>query len=157
MVYHVSMAPPERKRLGWAIVEATGCRRIGKVKRTNRRLLVPAEMCPCTIKERMYWKRVNGVKRERYVTTVTEKHGYTFTYPRRCPNFAEGDGVGEGWHRFHDLYGFADWGDEDEEYRGGVYASHPLPEAANGRGGWLEADEVESDVESVASNTVKRE
>ena len=86
--------------------------------------------------------------------TLTEKHGYTVTYPRKYPNFVEGDGVGEGWHKFHDLYGFVDWTDEDEGYRRGVYASNPLPESANGRGGWLDADEVESDVESTASNTV---
>ena len=53
-IVHVihSMAPPARKIFRWTIVVATGCKRVGRMKRINRTILVPASLLPCAIEEK---------------------------------------------------------------------------------------------------------
>ena len=47
-----SMAPLARKMFRWTIVIATGCKRVGRMKRINRTILVPASLLPCAIEEK---------------------------------------------------------------------------------------------------------
>ena len=88
-----SMAPPARSKFRWTTVVATGCKRVGRMKRINRRILVPASMLPCAIEEKLTLENVDGKEIERYETKVADKEGFTTKYPRKCPQFLEDGGV----------------------------------------------------------------
>ncbi|GKA01999.1 putative reverse transcriptase domain-containing protein [Tanacetum coccineum] len=47
------MSPPRHQCYHWNIAFATGCRRVGRRKRTNRKIRVPAFMRSCKIKEEL--------------------------------------------------------------------------------------------------------
>ncbi|GJR97697.1 putative reverse transcriptase domain-containing protein [Tanacetum coccineum] len=49
------MSPPRRQCYCWNIAFATGCRRMGRRKWTNRRIRIPAFMRSCRIKEELTW------------------------------------------------------------------------------------------------------
>ena len=143
------MAPPARKTLRWATVVAKGRKRVGKMKRTNRRILVPASMVPCVIEEKMTLENVNGELVERYETKVADKEGFTTKYPCKCPQFLEDDGVV--WARPRGLYDFVDRIDEELRDREDDFARHPLPQNHGNKNGWVsEEEEVDSDLESTA-------
>ena len=86
------MAPPARKMFRWTIVVATGCKRVGRMKRINRTILVPASMLPCVIEEKLILESVDGKGKEWYETKVANKEGFTTKYPRKRPQFLE-----DGW------------------------------------------------------------
>ena len=130
-----------RKR--WATVVVKGRRWIGKLRRVNRRIRVPASMFPCTIEEKLKLEDVNGEEMQRYETRVTNKDGNVTVYPGRCPRFLTDDGA------------MVDQvGDEGRNPRSG-FASRPLPQHGGNRNGWISEearDEVESDLESTATS-----
>ena len=143
------MAPPARKILRWTTVVAKGRKRVGKMKRTNRRILVPASMVPCVIEEKLKLENVNMEMVERYETKVADKEGFTTKYPCRCPQVLEDNGVV--WARPRGLYDFVDRIDEELRNRGDDFARHPLPQIQGNRNGWVsEEEEVDSDLESTA-------
>ena len=103
------MASSAHSKFRWATMVPTGCKRIGKLKRTCRRIRIPARIFPCSIEEKL--------------TKVTDKDGYIVRFPGRCPKFLE-DGV---MLRPHDPYEFADRVDEELRNLREGFASHPLP------------------------------
>ena len=88
------MAPLARKMLRWTTVVATGCKRVGRMKRTNRRILVPASMLLCAIEEKLTLENVNGEEVKKYETKMVNKDGYTITFFQKCPRLSENDGEG---------------------------------------------------------------
>ena len=147
------MAPLARSKFRWTTIVAIGCKRIGSLKRTNKRILVHASICPCKIEEKMTLVNVDGEEIERYETKVTNKDGYIIRYPRKCPKFLE-DG-GEVWAEPHNLYGFVDRIEEEERNLRSGFASRPLPQNEGNRNGWISEEEeyeVDSDLESTASS-----
>lgn len=143
------MAPLARKTLRWTTVVATGRKRVGKMKRTNRRMLVPASMVPCVIEKKLTLENVNGEMVVKYETKVAAKEGFTTKYPGRCPQFLEDNGVV--WARPQGLYDFVDRVDEELRNSRDNFARHPLPQIQGNRNGWVsEEEEVDSDLESTA-------
>ena len=147
----------ENPRKRWAIVVATGCKRIGGRKRTNERIQVPVSMWPCTIEEKLTLDQVDGEEVERYETKITDKEGFTTRYPGRCPEFLE-DGAAVRL-RTRGLYAFVDMLEEEERNRRSGFASRPLPQPERNRNGWIseeeeheKEEEVDSDLESTATS-----
>ncbi|GKA46949.1 hypothetical protein Tco_0739832 [Tanacetum coccineum] len=69
------MSPPRRRHYRWNIAFATGCRRMGRIKRTNRRIRVPSFMSSYIIKEELILVKTFGKEVEEYVTKVIAKDG----------------------------------------------------------------------------------
>ncbi|GJR74529.1 putative reverse transcriptase domain-containing protein [Tanacetum coccineum] len=68
------MSPPKRQHYCWNIVFATGCRRVGRRKWTNRRIRVPAFIrFRVSIEEELSWVKTFGKEVEEYVTKVIAK------------------------------------------------------------------------------------
>ena len=72
-----------RKMLRWTIVVAIGCERSGRMKRTNRRIRVPASMYPCSNKERRFIEYVGREEVEKFIVTTTSRDGVVTEYPVR--------------------------------------------------------------------------
>ena len=117
------MASPARGKFRWAIVVPTGCKRMGAVRHTCKKIRIPARMFPCSIKEKLTLVEVSGVKVEIYETEVTDKDGHIVRFPGSCPKFLE-DGV---MPRHDDPYDFVNRMEEEERNRRDSYASGPLP------------------------------
>ena len=151
-VCHFRMAPPVRGKFRWTLVIPTGVKRRGSTKRTNRRWLVPARMYPCRIEEKLSLHVIGRREVELYETKVIHKDGSVVKYPGQCPDFLE-DGV---VLRPHDPYAFADMIDEECPRHHEGFARHPQPKLAGSKNGWIsDEDEVDSDLESTASNTLE--
>ena len=147
----------ENPRKRWAIVVATGCKRIGGRKRTNERIQVPASMWPCKIEERLTLELVVDKEREMYETKITDKEGFTTRYPRRCPEFME-DGAAVRL-RTQSSDTSIDQLEEEERGRRSGFASRPLPQPEGNWNGWIreeeeheKEEEVDSDLESTATS-----
>ncbi|GJT06925.1 hypothetical protein Tco_0841387 [Tanacetum coccineum] len=122
-----SMSPPKRQRYRWNITFATGYRRMGKRKWTNRRIRVPAFMCSCRIKEELTLVKTLGKEVEEYVTKKKPKP--------------------------YNLYGFVDLVENEQVYAKNGFAPHRIPQPEGNHNGWLsEEEESDSDSESTASN-----
>ncbi|GJT19826.1 hypothetical protein Tco_0878532 [Tanacetum coccineum] len=74
-VVYVGCLPPRRQRYRWNIAFATGCRRMGRMKRTNRRIRVPAFMRSYRIEEELILVKTFCKEVEEYVTKVIAKDG----------------------------------------------------------------------------------
>ena len=107
------MASPARGKFRWAIVVPTGCKRMGALKRTCKKIRILVRMFPCSIKEKLTLVEVSGVKVEIYETEVTDKDGHIVRFPGSCPKFLE-DGV---MLRRDDPYEFANRMEEEERNR----------------------------------------
>ena len=148
---HFRMASPARNKFRWAIVVPTGRRRIGNVRRTSRRIRVPAGMYPCSIRERLTFVETNGERMERYRTKVIDKDGHVIRYPGRCPKFY----VEEEAVRPRGLYDFVDHIEEDGGNLRDGYAVRPIPQVEGNRNGWVSEEEeyeMDPDLESTASS-----
>ena len=88
----------------WTTVVATGCKRVGRIKRINRTILVPASLLPC--KEKWILESGDGKEKEGYDTKVADKEGFTTKYLGKCPKFLEDGEVV--WARPWDVYAFED-------------------------------------------------
>ncbi|GJU12532.1 hypothetical protein Tco_1134928 [Tanacetum coccineum] len=54
------VSPPIRRKYRASVAFATGCRRINKSRRGNRKIRVPIAMWPCRVEEKMTLKEVDG-------------------------------------------------------------------------------------------------
>ncbi|GJX28017.1 putative reverse transcriptase domain-containing protein [Tanacetum coccineum] len=97
------MSPPRHQHYCWNIAFATGCRRVGRRKWTNRRIRVPAFMRSCRIEEELTWVKTFGKEVEEYVTKVIAKddlmeneqvYAKTGFAPHRIP---QSEGNHNGW------------------------------------------------------------
>ncbi|GJS49974.1 putative reverse transcriptase domain-containing protein [Tanacetum coccineum] len=55
-----SMSPPIRRKYRASVAFATGCKRINKSRRCNRKIRVPIAMWPCKVEEKMTLKESSG-------------------------------------------------------------------------------------------------
>ncbi|GJU57232.1 putative reverse transcriptase domain-containing protein [Tanacetum coccineum] len=70
-----SMSPPIRIKYHNSVAFATGCKRIKKSKRCNRKIRIPIAMWPCRVKEKMTLKEVDGQTVEEIKTKIIAKDG----------------------------------------------------------------------------------
>ncbi|GJT14712.1 hypothetical protein Tco_0873418 [Tanacetum coccineum] len=146
-----SMSPPRRQRYCWNIAFATGCRRVGRRKWTNRRIRVPAFMRSCRIEEELTWVKTFGKEVEEYVTKVIAKDGTVTRFGGRFPHFIEEEE--EKKPKPYNLYGFVDLMENEQVYAKTGFAPHRIPQSEGNHNGWLsEEEEADSDSESTASN-----
>ncbi|GJX19320.1 hypothetical protein Tco_0221997 [Tanacetum coccineum] len=145
------MSPPRRQRYRWNIAFATGCRRVGRRKRTNRRIRVPAFMRSCRIEEELTLVKTLGKEVEEYVTKVIAKDGTVTRFEGRFPHFIEEEE--EKKPKPYNLYGFVDLMENEQVYAKNGFAPHRIPQPEGNHNGWLsEEEEADSDSESTASN-----
>ncbi|GJV23707.1 reverse transcriptase domain-containing protein [Tanacetum coccineum] len=121
------MSPPIRRKYRASVAFATGCRRINKSRRCNRKIRVPIAMWPCKVEEKMTLKEVDGKTIQEFETKIIAKDGTitrvsrTFQGNEFAPRrLSQPDGNMNGWLLE----------DEDE----------------------VERNEVDSDLESTASS-----
>ncbi|GJW40445.1 hypothetical protein Tco_0066290 [Tanacetum coccineum] len=146
-----SMSPPRRQRYRWNIAFATGCRRMGRMKRTNRRIRVPAFMRSYRIEEELTLVKTFGKEVEEYVTKVIAKDGTVTRFEGRFPQFIEEEE--EKKPKPYNLYGFVDLMENEQVYAKNGFAPHRIPQPEGNHNGWLsEEEEADSDSESTASN-----
>ncbi|GJY50044.1 putative reverse transcriptase domain-containing protein [Tanacetum coccineum] len=69
------MSPPIRRKYHASVAFATGCRRINKSRRCNRKIRVPIAMWPCKVKEKMTLKEVDGKTIQEFKTKIIAKDG----------------------------------------------------------------------------------
>ncbi|GJZ96654.1 reverse transcriptase domain-containing protein [Tanacetum coccineum] len=143
------MSPPRRQRYRWNIAFATGCRRVGRRKWTNRRIRVPAFMRSCRIEEELTLVKTLGKEVEEYVTKVIAKDGTVTRFEGRFPHFIEGEE--EKKPKPYNLYGFVDLMENEQVYAKNGFAPHRIPQPEGNHNGWLsEEEEADSDNESTA-------
>ncbi|GKA91151.1 putative reverse transcriptase domain-containing protein [Tanacetum coccineum] len=143
------MSPPRRQRYCWNIAFATGCRRVGRRKWTNRRIRVPAFMRSCRIEEELTWVKTFGKEVEEYVTKVIAKDGTVTRFGGRFPHFIEEEE--EKKPKPYNLYGFVDLMENEQVYAKTGFAPHRIPQSEGNHNGWLsEEEEADSDSESTA-------
>ncbi|GJR23237.1 hypothetical protein Tco_0971764 [Tanacetum coccineum] len=146
------MSPPRRQHYCWNIAFATGCRRVGRRKWTNRRIRVPAFMRSCRIEEELTWVKTFGKEVEEYVTKVIAKDGTVTRFGGRFPHFIEEEEE-EKKPKPYNLYGFVDLMENEQVYAKTGFAPHRIPQSEGNHNGWLsEEEEAELDSESTASN-----
>ncbi|GJY79686.1 hypothetical protein Tco_0485487 [Tanacetum coccineum] len=59
----ISMSPPIRRKYHDSVAFATGCKKIKKCRRGNRKIRIPIAMWPCRVEEKMTLKEVDGQTR----------------------------------------------------------------------------------------------
>ncbi|GKD40305.1 hypothetical protein Tco_1260512, partial [Tanacetum coccineum] len=121
------MSPPIRRKFQNFVAFATGCKKINKIRRGNRKIRVPIAMWPCKVEEKMTLKEVDGKTIQEFETKITAKDG-TIT---RVPGIFQGYETSE------------------EEL-----VERPRERDLGNMNGWLveDEDEVNSDLESTASS-----
>ena len=159
VAHNIGTTQGQARHLGrkWTTVVVKGCKRIGKWKRENKRIRVPASMWPCTIEEKLTLELVDGKEVGRYETKITDNEGFTTRYPGRCPQFME-DGAAVRL-RPRGLCASIDQLEEEDRNRRSGFASRPLPQPEGNRNGWIseekeheKEEEVDSDLESTATS-----
>ncbi|GKB84559.1 hypothetical protein Tco_0956831 [Tanacetum coccineum] len=80
------MSLPIRRKYRASVAFATGCKRINKIRRGNRKIRVPIAMWPCKVEENMTLKEVDGKTIQEFETKITAKDG-TIT---RVPGIFQG-------------------------------------------------------------------
>ncbi|GJT63119.1 retrovirus-related pol polyprotein from transposon TNT 1-94 [Tanacetum coccineum] len=115
----ISLSSPIHRKYRASVAFATGCRRINKIRRGNRKIRVPIAMWPCKVEEKMTLKAVNGKTIQEFETKIIAKDG-TIT---RVPGTFQGYETSE--EELVERLGKRDlWlvEDEDEVERNEVYA-----------------------------------
>ncbi|GKD01148.1 hypothetical protein Tco_1171422, partial [Tanacetum coccineum] len=146
-----SMSPPMRQCYRWNIAFATGCRRVGRRKWTNRIIRVPAFMCLCRIEEELTLVKTLGKEVEEYVTKVIAKDGTVTRFKGRFLHFIEGEE--EKKPKPYNMYGFVDLMENEQVYAKNGFSPNRIPQPEGNHNGLLsEEEEADSDNESTASN-----
>ncbi|GJZ08396.1 hypothetical protein Tco_0542679 [Tanacetum coccineum] len=127
------MSPPIRRKYRASVAFATGCRRINKIRRGNRKIRVPIAMWPCKVEEKMTLKESSG-KFQGYETSEEES--------------VERPGK-------RDLYEFVNHPQLQQRSHRNEFAPRRLSQSSGNLNGWLvededevERNEVDSDLES---------
>ncbi|GJV09005.1 hypothetical protein Tco_1346661 [Tanacetum coccineum] len=68
-------SPPIRRKYRASVAFATGCRRINKSRRGNRKIRVPIAMWPCRVEEKMTLKEVDRKTIQEFVIKIIAKDG----------------------------------------------------------------------------------
>ncbi|GJX36100.1 putative reverse transcriptase domain-containing protein [Tanacetum coccineum] len=130
------MSPPIRRKYHDSVAFATGCWRINKSRRCNRKIRVLIAMWPCRVEEKMTLKEVDGQTIQEFETKIIAKDDTITRVPGTFQDYKTSEEDSMERPRRRDLYGFVD---------------HPqLQQRKNEEE--VERDEVDSDLESTASS-----
>ncbi|GJV13170.1 hypothetical protein Tco_1354711 [Tanacetum coccineum] len=153
------MSPPIRRKYHNSVAFATGCKRIKKSKRCNRKIRIPIAMWPCRVEEKMTLKEVDGQTVEEIETKIIAKDGTITRVPGQFQGYETSKEEPVEQPRRHDLYGFVDHPQLQQGNPMNEFAPHRLPQPKGNMNGWLiedeeevERNEVDSDLESTASS-----
>ncbi|GJS26139.1 reverse transcriptase domain-containing protein [Tanacetum coccineum] len=96
------MSPPIRRKYRALVAFATGCRRINKSRRCNRKIQVPIAMWPCRVEEKMTLKEVDGQTIQEFETKIIAKDGTITRVPGTFQDYETSeedslDGNMNGW------------------------------------------------------------
>ncbi|GKD05572.1 hypothetical protein Tco_1180546 [Tanacetum coccineum] len=69
------MSPHICRKYHASVAFATGCRRINKIRRGNRKIRVSIAMWPCKVEEKMTLKEVDGKTIQEFETKIIAKDG----------------------------------------------------------------------------------
>ncbi|GJU55901.1 putative reverse transcriptase domain-containing protein [Tanacetum coccineum] len=108
------MSPPRRQHYRWNIAVVTGCRRMGRMKRNNRRIRIPSFMRSYRIEEELTLVKTFGKEVEGYATKVIAKDGTVTRFEGRFPQFIEEEE--EKKPNPYNLYGFLDLMENEQVY-----------------------------------------
>ncbi|GJT90321.1 hypothetical protein Tco_1079166 [Tanacetum coccineum] len=81
------MSPPIHRKYHNSVAFATGCKRIKKSKRCNRKIRIPIAMWPCRVEEKMTLKEVDGQTVEEIETKIIAKDGTITRVPRQFQGY----------------------------------------------------------------------
>ncbi|GKD67634.1 hypothetical protein Tco_1321724 [Tanacetum coccineum] len=102
------MSPPICRKYLASVAFATGCRRINKIKRCNRKIRVPIAMWPCKVEEKMTLKEVDGKIIQEFETKIISKDGTITRVPGTFQGYETSEEESVERPRERDLYGFVD-------------------------------------------------
>ncbi|GJY16102.1 hypothetical protein Tco_0386524 [Tanacetum coccineum] len=102
------MSPPIRRKYHASVAFATGCRRINKSTRCNRKIRVPIAMWPCRVEEKMTLKEVDGQTIQEFETKIIAKDGTITRVPGTFQDYETSKEDSVERPRRRDLYGFVD-------------------------------------------------
>ncbi|GKC93321.1 putative ribonuclease H-like domain-containing protein [Tanacetum coccineum] len=147
------MSPPIRRKYHDSVAFATGCKKIKKCRRGNRKIRIPIAMWPCRVEEKMTLKEVDGQAVEEIETKIIAKDGTITRVPGKFQGYETSEEEPVEQPRRHDLYGFVDHPQLQQGNLMNEFAPHWLPQSKDNMNGWLleDEDEVDSDLESTAS------
>ncbi|GJR72831.1 hypothetical protein Tco_0085196 [Tanacetum coccineum] len=153
------MSPPIRRKYRASVAFATGCRRINKIRRGNRKIRVPIAMWPCKVEEKMTLKEVEGKTIQEFETKIIAKDGTITRVPGIFQGYETSEEESVERPRERNLYGFVDHPQLQQRSHRNEFAPRWLPQSSGNMNGWLvededevERNEVDSDLESTASS-----
>ncbi|GJS52050.1 reverse transcriptase domain-containing protein [Tanacetum coccineum] len=142
-----------------SVAFATGCRRINKIRRGNRKIRVPIAMWPCKVEEKMTLKEVDRKTIQEFETKIIAKDGTITRVPGTFQGYETSEEESVERPRERGLYEFVNHPQLQQRSHRNVFAPHWLPQSSGNMNGWLvededevERNEVDSDLESTASS-----
>ncbi|GJV90449.1 hypothetical protein Tco_1538262 [Tanacetum coccineum] len=102
------MSPPIHRKYHDSVAFATGCKRIKNSKRCNCKIRIPIAMWPCSVKEKMTLKEVDGQTVEEVETKIIAKDGTVTRVPGQFQGYETSKKEQVEQPRGLDLYGFVD-------------------------------------------------
>ncbi|GJW74233.1 hypothetical protein Tco_0133603 [Tanacetum coccineum] len=153
------MSPPIRRKYRASVAFATGCRRINKSRRCNRKIRVPIAMWPCKVEEKMTLKEVDGKTIQEFETKIIAKDGTITRVPGTFQGYETSEEESVERPRKRDLYEFVNHPQLQQRSHRNEFAPRRLSQPDGNMNGWLlededevERNEVDSDLESTASS-----
>ncbi|GKD45403.1 hypothetical protein Tco_1270048, partial [Tanacetum coccineum] len=157
--WNLCMSPPIRRKYRASVAFATGCKRINKIRRGNRKIRVPIACEACKVEEKMTLKEVDGKTIQEFETKIIAKDGTITRVPGTFQGYETSEEESVERPRERDLYGFVDHPQLQQGNLMNEFAPHWLPQSNGNMNGWLvededevERNEVDSDLESTASS-----
>ncbi|GJQ90030.1 hypothetical protein Tco_0001169 [Tanacetum coccineum] len=89
-----------------SVAFATGCRRINKIRRGNRKIRVPIAMWPCKVEKKMTLKEVDGKTIKEFETKIITKDGTITRVPGTFQGYETSEEESVERPRKRDLYEF---------------------------------------------------
>ncbi|GJZ54131.1 hypothetical protein Tco_0609016 [Tanacetum coccineum] len=157
--WNLCMSPPIRRKYRASVAFATGCRRINKIRRGNRKIRVPIAMWPCKVEEKMTLKEVDGKTIQEFETKIIAKDGTITRVPGTFQGYETSEEESVERPRKRDLYEFVNHPQLQQRSHRNEFAPRRLSQSSGNMNGWLvededevERNEVDSDLESTASS-----
>ncbi|GJV05930.1 reverse transcriptase domain-containing protein [Tanacetum coccineum] len=112
------MSPPIRRKYHNSVAFATGCKKIKKCKRGNRKIRIPIAMWSCRVEEKMTLKEVDRQTVEEIETKINAKDGTITRVPGQFQGYETSEEEPVGQPRRHDLVVIREWERKSLERRG---------------------------------------
>ncbi|GJZ70431.1 putative reverse transcriptase domain-containing protein [Tanacetum coccineum] len=138
-----SMSPPIRRKYRASVAFATGCKRINKSRRCNRKIRVPIAMWPCKVEEKMTLKEVDGKTIQEFETKIIAKDGTITRVPGTFQGYETSEEESVERPRKRDLYEFVDHPQLQQRSHRNEFAPRRLSQPDGNMNGWLLEDEDE--------------